>query len=138
MSNHTRVSKMFGALVLGGSLLVHSSPTEADPPKPSSPSPTPTKSMNPEKDPPSTRGLKAPLAQLKNQQTALPPPSDQRIQRPKNDCQLEFTHYKYKRDDKIESVSTCLDEKNDEEILKIIKEAKKQTCRSPFCGCWLG
>ena len=52
-------------------------------------------------------------------------------------CQLEVTQYKYDRDS-VERVQVCVDEKSDEEILKLIKEAKKQACMSPFCGCWLG
>ena len=57
--------------------------------------------------------------------------------RPAKHCQLEFTFNKYSRDG-VNSSRTCLDGKKDAEILKIIEEAKTQTCQSPFCGCWLG
>ena len=33
---------------------------------------------------------------------------------------------------------TCIDGKSDEEILKIVKEAREPSCMSPFCNCWLG
>lgn len=126
MNHQNRIPKMFGALVLGGSLLVNPSITEADPPsnsevKPPSP-PVKTKRQSPSS---ATR-------------KPSPKPSNLVLERPKNDCQLEFTLYKYKKNDEIEAVKTCIDDKSDEEILKIIKEAKKETCRTPFCGCWLG
>ena len=54
-------------------------------------------------------------------------------------CQLEFTLLQYEKDNAPPIPSkTCLDGKSDAEILKIINEAKKKTCQSPFCGCWLG
>ena len=54
-------------------------------------------------------------------------------------CQIEFGLNRYNRDGILESAErSCLDEKSDEEILTIIKEARKQTCETPFCGCWLG
>ena len=115
MSQNSKIAKMFGALVLGGGMLMTSS-TNATPPKS-----TDIKEAPPE----STRG---PESAGERDNT---PPVEKGI------CQLAFALTKYS-----ESPPTrypiCLDGKSDTEILKIIKEAKDQTCQSPFCGCWLG
>ena len=52
-------------------------------------------------------------------------------------CQVELTLNKYDRSG-VTPIKTCLDGKSSEEILKLVEKAKKQTCQSPFCGCWLG
>ena len=106
MSNGSSISKMFGALVLGGGMLV-----------------TTTSLATPPGDSP-----------------ADTPADSKRESKKKKDnefCQLEFTLYEYDRDGAVET-KTCLDEKSDKEILEIINKAKKKTCASPFCGCWLG
>jgi len=121
MNDTSRISKMFGALVLGGGMLVTSTEVEANPgDKSDDKSSAETKSESPK---PADR-LEAPS---ENHQVL---PAAQY-------CQLEFILYKYDRE-RVEPVRTCLDEKKDEEILQIIKEAKTKTCQSPFCGCWLG
>ena len=105
MSNGSSISKMFGALVLGGGMLV-----------------TTTSLATPPGDSPADT------------------PADSKRESKKKDnefCQLEFTLYEYDRDGAVET-KTCLDEKSDKEILEIINKAKKKTCASPFCGCWLG
>jgi hypothetical protein len=131
MANKSKISKMFGALVLGGcfhqSNPANSGEPEADTTeaKPAIQDPTQPTSENPSRP-----------NQDKSPEEAAPA----------DYCQLEFNLNKYARfnepgaeEGKVdERVRTCLDDKPDEEILKIIKEAKTQTCNSPFCGCWLG
>ena len=120
MENQSKISKMFGALVLGGGMLVTAPNSSADPVV--DPDKT-TEKNNPEE---TRERLNKPI-------------QDQSIEknRPADNCQLEFTLYKYHRDG-VDPIKTCLDDKDDEEILKIIKEAKTKTCSTPFCGCWLG
>ena len=130
---------MFGALVLGGGLLVNNA--KADPDTDSSP-----KTDNP-KTPEKNDTEKQPLPTTeKEDSTTRSPTTEDRPADPRpvvetkppiENCQLTFTLYKYDRES-AEPVHTCLDNKTDEEILKVIGEAKKQTCMSPFCGCWLG
>ena len=121
MSQSKGVAKMFSVLVLGASTVLHASepppPSEAAPPETGDqPTSLPTHTRpSPEADQPATM----PAAQ-KNEH-----------------CQLEFTFNRYDRE-RVQSITTCLDGKNDEEIMKLINDAKKQTCSSPFCGCWLG
>tara|TARA_B100000683_G_scaffold267744_1_gene301897 strand:+ start:727 stop:1074 length:348 start_codon:yes stop_codon:yes gene_type:complete len=115
MSQSSNISKMFGALVLGGGVLL---------------------SNNGKATPPETQETKTPTTQ--------PAPQKEETKKEKptevNEfCQLEFTHIQYNEEGRAKTLTkTCLDEKKDEEILKIIKDAQKNTCMSPFCGCWLG
>ena len=113
MNQSSNIGKMFGALVLGGGVLL-SSNGEANPPATENKEST-TKEAAPQKEE-STQDKK---------------PEENEF------CQLEFTHIQYDREGRTQ-IKTCLDDKKDEEILKIIKEAQKKTCMSPFCGCWLG
>jgi hypothetical protein len=123
MRNKSKISKMFGALVLGGGILVTSTSSAADPAE----IPEPTKNKPSEETKESTKEpLHTPRPEKHLEKDA-----------PADHCQLEFTLYKYNRDG-AEAVKTCLDDKKDEEILNIIKEAKTKTCDTPFCGCWLG
>ena len=117
MSQSSNIGKMFGALVLGGGMLL-SGNGEANPPEKDSTTPA-TKEAAPQKEE-STQDKK---------------PEENEF------CQLEFTHIQYDGEGRTQTktlTKTCLDDKKDEEILKIIKEAQKKTCMSPFCGCWLG
>ena len=137
MPTRRRVSKMFGALVLGGSLVAQAQES----PKPSSNTP---------KQPSATKpGQVGPIAPDKPATTLAPSPSSvpspvpsttphvRPPPKPKTYCQLEFTLNQYERDG-VKHVKTCLDGKSHAEILKVIEDAKKSTCASPFCGCWLG
>ena len=132
MANSSSISKMFGALVLGG-CMHQGTPANAD----SDQNATKTTASTP-----ATENTDSTVVD-----EAAPATSDSSEARPPEDyCQLKFTHHKYTRfnapgatlRNKVESVITCLDEKSEEEILKIINAAKKQTCETPFCGCWLG
>ena len=117
MSQSSNIRKMFGALVLGGGVLL-SNNGEANPPATKDPVPESKETAPQQKEP-----------------TTDTQPEENEF------CQLEFTHIQYTgegRTSKKTLTKTCLDEKKDEEILKIIKEAQKNTCMSPFCGCWLG
>ena len=117
MSQSSSIGKMFGALVLGGGVLL-SNNGEANPPATESKEPT-TKEPAPQKE----------------ESTQEQKPVENEF------CQLEFTHIQYDGEGRTQTktlTKTCLDDKKDEEILKIIKEAQKKTCMSPFCGCWLG
>ena len=117
MSQSSNISKMFGALVLGGGVLL---------------------SSNGEATPPATQNPEA----TKKEVSPTQKESTENKKTEENEfCQLEFTHIQYQGEGIDQSktlTKTCLDEKKDEEILKIIKEAQKNTCMSPFCGCWLG
>ena len=117
MSTSSNISKMFGALVLGGGVLL---------------------SNNGEATPPATKNPEATNKEV----SPTPKESTEDKKNEENEfCQLEFTHIQYEGEGANQSktlTKTCLDEKKDEEILKIIKEAQKNTCMSPFCGCWLG
>ena len=117
MSPSSNIGKMFGALVLGGGVLL-SSNGEATPPATKNDSPTTKETAPTQQD------------------------SEKSKKTSENEfCQLEFTHIQYSGEGRTLCKTlntTCLDEKTDEEILKIIKEAQKNTCSSPFCGCWLG
>lgn len=120
MHTKSKISKMFGALVLGGGVLITSTNSDAEPADNTETSSEDKSPADLEKS--TAEPLKTPVLEKDT---------------PKDNCQLEFTLYKYDRAG-VEAVKTCLDDKNDEEILKIIKEAKTQTCKTPFCGCWLG
>ena len=117
MSQSSNISKMFGALILGGGVLL---------------------SNNGEANPPTKTETKTPATESK------PPkkePTQNKTTEENEFCQLEFTHIQYDGEGRTLTktpTKTCLDDKKDEEILKIIKEAQKKTCMSPFCGCWLG
>ena len=117
MSQSSNISKMFGALVLGGGVLL---------------------SSNGEANPPATKGTEP----AKTEPAPTKEDAEQNKKTEENEfCQLEFTHIQYNGEGRTLTktlTKTCLDEKKDEEILKIIKEAQKNTCMSPFCGCWLG
>jgi hypothetical protein len=123
MDNKSKITKMFGALVLGGGMLVSTTNSVADPGE------NPEQNSEEKKSEQTTTPTEQPLNPQRDVQTKQDTPEDH--------CQLEFTLYKYNREG-AEAVKTCLDDKKDEEILNIIKEAKTQTCNSPFCGCWLG
>ena len=138
MAHHPRVSKMFGVLVLGGSMLVKPHLITAEP-----------RTQDPNVQPTSKR----PEAPIDSHKTSIKTPAETKgkpplpvkaipverpvKERPAEDCQMEFTFYKYSREG-VEPLSTCLDNKSEAEIITLIKEAKQQTCHSPFCGCWLG
>ena len=148
MNHHSRISKMFGALVLGGGMLIQPTEAEAEPEaqeaaaKPAKRKDTEAKNQASSKKGSLTKESQTkPLGQRNTPQktgsskvkSALIPPPSNTI------CQIDFTLHTYNRDGVSESQkTTCLDDKSDAEILSIIKEAKKQTCDSPFCGCWLG
>ena len=122
MANGHRVAKMFGVLVLGAGAIVQASePTTPEASAKSGPGEQPTTM------PTTQPQTKEPAKQPTTMPAAKPP----------EHCQLEFTFNRYDRE-RVQSIKTCLDGKSDEEIMKIINDAKNQTCASPFCGCWLG
>ena len=136
MPNRRRVSKMFGALVLGGGLIAQAqalpNPPSNTPKQPPATTPDNMKTVAPDaptKRAPGTASKTNPVPS--KIPDVRPPPG------PKTYCQLEFTLNQYDRDD-VKKVKTCLDGKSHAEILKVIEDAKKNTCASPFCGCWLG
>lgn len=54
-------------------------------------------------------------------------------------CQLEVALNKYDTGGNLAlRNTTCIDSMNSEEILKVIEEGRKDSCLTPFCGCWLG
>lgn len=119
MKHSRTTAKMFSVLVLGAATMA-----EANEPKPSA-----------------DQDAQRPTSQPSNAdaQTANPisPPATRPQTKRDEHCQLEFTLNRYSREG-VEHIKTCLDGKTEAEILKVIDDAKKQTCGSPFCGCWLG
>ena len=116
MANGNQIAKLFGVLVLGSSVLLQAAePGEA----PKQPNTGPDESATP------TPGDRA-------------QPTPPKVKEPVNKfCQIALTLNKYDRNS-VQKVTTCLDGKTNAEILKTVEDAKKETCRSPFCGCWLG
>jgi hypothetical protein len=147
MNNHSRISKMFGVLVLGGGVLVQPPQVNGEPTS---------------KDVLKNDALNQPMSKLKvaptNELTAddqkpqetskkeqiddqKPPPlvNSRMITHDQPHCQLEITLHQY--DSKGHSqtqTKTCLDNKSETEIIKFIKTSREKTCQTPFCGCWLG
>ena len=99
MSNQSRISKMFGALVLGGGILVTATSTQADPTEDSG------RKSEVEKKKETTES-----GESKESSNRLKPPHDRpsQIDPPKDHCQLEFTLYTYDREG-VEPVKTCLE-----------------------------
>ncbi len=122
MAHHGSVSRLFGALVIGGSMLLPGCAGKAI------------------EAPPNEGG--SPMPAGAGAASEAPPAPLTRTQVSSHDvehCQLEFSKSAYDRDGVRESTNTiCLDEKTDEEIRAVIQEARKETCETPFCGCWLG
>ena len=115
-------AKMFGALVLGSGTLLSSPQAGAEPSEQPPPKPVKSHADRPQTPPPPPQGA--------------PPPTTNQPKRDPN-CQLEITLHRYEKRQPITEI-TCLDDKSDAEILKIVKEAKTHVCQSFFCGCWLG
>ena len=122
MAQDKTVSKLFGALVIGGSMLLPGCAGKSlDAAAGDGVEPTPSDPASDSEVPPLPG--------------AAVPPSSQELAH----CQMEFSLSKYDSEGVRMSTDTvCLDEKTDEEILTVIKEAREETCASPFCGCWLG
>ena len=142
---HAPVKKMFGALVLGSGALLTVTHAPAHPTQPVQPdSDIKNKahaSGSSQVAPPKAQPKTQPKTQLKPQPTtqlkSRTLSKSSRLGATTQYCQTEFTFYEYHRDGSEETV-TCLDDKSEAEILKIITEAKKSMCKSAFCGCWLG
>ena len=138
MANQSKISKMFGALVLGG--CIHQS-TPADSTQTAS---------NPAEKSEAKSEVSEVKSEVKNPEQGIEPaprePDATKQAAPEDHCQLEFNLNRYKQfntmeggdENSVERIRTCLDEITVEEILKIIQDAKAQTCKTPFCGCWLG
>ena len=121
MAAGNQAAKLFGALVLGGGMLVHAAEPQEQtkdaktgPGDQAKPVPAPTSK-------PTTKRGDRPKAKTQNKF-----------------CQIELTLNKFDRGGNKSPITTCIDGKTDAEILKLVEDAKKQTCSSPFCGCWLG
>jgi hypothetical protein len=122
MAEHGTASRLFGALVIGGSMLLPGCAGKSIEGGPGE---------GVEQTPPDTvsPSVLAPLSGM----DAAPDSQDLAL------CQIMFSLSRYDRDGVREHTDTvCLDEKTDEEILTVIREAREETCQSPFCGCWLG
>jgi len=54
-------------------------------------------------------------------------------------CQMELVSKSYDMLGELQGSSvTCIDKIDDEMVALLIKEARKKSCATPFCGCWLG
>ena len=146
MPTKSKISKMFGALVLGGGVLV--TPTDSTAKsfkdcvrKAENKTPKDTTDV---KDTKETKDLKETtetkdISEVKVVPLVLEAEPRLVLSPPENHCQMEFTFYTYNSDGvAVAADKKCLDEKEDETILKIIQESKEEACNTPFCGCWLG
>ena len=128
MTSHRRISKMFGALVLGGcfhqSKPANSSGPEAGPAEAVESKPSEQKQASEERG---ERNRQDPGKEAE----------------PDDYCQLEFNLIQYARSDDpraeeggVEKTRTCLDEKSDEEILKTsrMRRARPAIPRSAGAG----
>jgi len=124
MADGNQIAKLFGVLVLGSSFLLHAAePGDA----PKQPNTGPDDSAKP-----------TPGETAKSAPGERTPPTPPKAKQPVNKfCQIALTLNQYDRKS-VQKVTTCLDGKTNAEILKAVEDAKKETCRSPFCGCWLG
>ena len=161
MHTKSKISKMYGALVLGGGMLVAPTDSTAKPfkdcvRKSENKSPKDTTADDTEttdaKKTKKTKKVKETKEQTESKEIEASStgdveglPSDLEagsrlvLSPPESHCQMEFTFYKYNSDgEAVEADKKCLDEKEDKAILKIIQESKEEACNTPFCGCWLG
>ena len=138
---------MFGVLVLGGGVLVQSPQVSGEP---TSKDVLKKDALNQ----PTSKLKVAPTNQLvaedKQQQVESkqgqiddqkPPPSinSRIITHDEPHCQLEVTLHQYDSEGHSQTqTKTCLDNKSETEIIKFIKASREKTCKTPFCGCWLG
>ena len=140
MPTKSKISKMFGALVLGGGMLVTPTDSTAKPfkdcvRKAENKTPKETTDTKEIKDLKETTDI----SEVKVVPLVLEAEPPLVLSPPENHCQMEFTFYKYNSDgEAVEADKKCLDEKEDKAILKIIQESKEEACKTPFCGCWLG
>ena len=130
---------MFNVLVLGSSALIHSPPVEAEPTAHKINNKDQTKA--PTQKEPKSQKINQPKASNSNSVQPRPSqvPKVRVIDHNEPHCQIEVTLHKY--NDKGHSqtqTKTCLDQKSEREIIEFIKESRKKTCQTPFCGCWLG
>ena len=122
MAQDGSVSKLFGALVIGGSMLLPGCAGKAIEAAPN------------EGGEPAGAGAEAASA-VPPLPGAIAPVTSHEVAH----CQMEFSLSSYDSDGIRAGTNTiCLDEKTDEEILTVIKEARKEPCKPAFCGCWLG
>lgn len=121
MADHGPVSKLFGALVIGGSMMLPGCAGKAIEAGPRDGGKRSAGSARTE-EPPTEATV-----------------TDMRVEPDLAHCQMEFSQNQYDREGRrVSTESICLDDKTDEDILRFIEEARKDTCESPFCGCWLG
>ena len=137
--SHNHLSKMFNVLVLGSSALIHTCPVEADP-IPNQRNKKKQTKISTRKNKQNQKVIHAkthkPVAAQPRQ---LQQPQARVINHNEPHCQIEVTLHEY--NDKGHSQSQtkiCLDQKSESEIIEFIKESRKNTCQTPFCGCWLG
>ena len=146
MPTKSKISKMFGALVLGGGMLVTPTDSTAKPfkdcvRKAENKTPKDTTDVKETKE---TKDLKESTetkdtSEVKVVPLVLEAEPPLVLSPPENHCQMEFTFYTYNSDgEAVAADKKCLDEKEDKAIIKIIQESKEEACNTPFCGCWLG
>jgi len=152
MHTKSKISKMFGALVLGGGMLVAPTDSTAKPFKDcvrkaenKSPKDTTTDAKETNEVKKTTEPTDSKELEVSATKDVEVPPLDLEagsrlvLSPPENHCQMEFTFYTYNSDgEAVAADKKCLDEKEDKAILKIIQESKEEACNTPFCGCWLG
>ena len=115
MADNAKIRTLFGALVVGGSVVLQGCAA---------------------KDPAAVADgvseTEKPVAEpdVKPADTKAPPPDDY--------CQVELVFHEYTREGDDRPQPTCLDKKSKEEIIELIEKAQAKACMSPFCGCWLG
>ena len=123
MADHAKIRTLFGALVVGGGMVLQGCAGK----DPSAAADGVAETDKSATEPTSTApGDKASTDE--KSQIAVDP----------NYCQVELVFHEYTREGEDRPQKTCLDGKSKEDILKRIEEAQAKACMSPFCGCWLG
>ena len=137
MAQKKRIAKMFGVLVLGGAMLAKAEETPKSPKTSAEPQSETDKTQTPAINPSPATKPRAPTVKRPEQPSRPTLERTPKFPKASEICQVELTLHKYDRDG-VTPVKTCLDGKSSDEIMKLVEKAKKQTCQSPFCGCWLG
>ena len=138
---------MFGVLVLGGGVLVQSPQVNGEPTskdvlkKDALNQPTSKLKVEPANQlAAENKKLQERSKQAQNDNQKSPPSLNGRIiTHDQPHCQLEITLHQYDSEGHSQTqTQTCLDNKSETEIIKFIKASREKTCKTPFCGCWLG
>jgi hypothetical protein len=123
MADNAKIRTLFGALVMGGSVVLQGCAGK-DP------------SLAADGVPETEKSATDPVAKPADDKAVADEKS--KIAVDPNYCQVELVFHEYTREGEDRPQKTCLDGQSKEDIMKRIEEAQAKACMSPFCGCWLG